>query len=741
MGVVSLGWGECALVFDVVGWGGGAIMMMRGNVWRRARAGRGRGRVGAGLPLLLLVLAVAAVYLSGDGWGHFRRHLPSHDGDSAKNLAIAENLSPAHSFRLFLRLYPGDGGGDAVYEMYGRFPIGSYALIKLAIAPFGDNLSAKLHAARVLMLLMFAGAAALAYQSLRRITGRRSVALAATLLAFSSYYVLFYNDMVANEIIMDLFAVLLVFHGMTVFVQERRFGQLWVKTGIAILLGWHVYALLLPFIVLGLGGELIRAARRAQSLSLGAAAGGVRRIYVYMGAKCLAAKCLGSRYLILGVAALLFGLAVLGFNFVNEYTAYKGEVPLRQLPSVQSMLKRLGQDAEYSAAQSDALEWRRFLAGQLRRIGRMALPYAASVYTDGLHGWHPRGGIGLPYLPLGMTALGACLLGALLAPRYRGLLATLALSGVVWGVLVRHNTSVHNYESIFYIGVPLVLFAAVLWHARRRWGGRALGVAAAAALVIFALSGYQMNRTDALGQDPATQAALMSDFGTIRGITRGHRVFIPAAELAPAVAWRGAPAVTPPVDTRVYSITERLLNYYFAGSVMQIENKLLYGCGADCGEVYDFAVSMERRETPALLTPGNRLVFLYAADGVAPMQEAQRREIVAGEPAVRADFDLYLGDGRLAYYKEACGAADVAERFFLHLYPADPADLAGGRQRYGFESIGFEFQERGAMAGGECLATVALPDYGLSRIRTGQWIRGAGELWEAEIVPETVSGR
>ena len=51
-------------------------------------------RINAAIPLLLLLLALSTVYLFGADWGHFRRHLPSHDGDSAKNLALAENLSP-----------------------------------------------------------------------------------------------------------------------------------------------------------------------------------------------------------------------------------------------------------------------------------------------------------------------------------------------------------------------------------------------------------------------------------------------------------------------------------------------------------------------------------------------------------------------------------------------------------------------------------------------------------------------
>ena len=209
-------------------------------------------------PLLLLLLVFAALYLYGDGWGGFYRYDGGHDRYSAENMALADNLSPSHNFLMFFRQYP-EPDGTPAYALYNRLPVGGFALIKLVILPFGGDLSAKLYAARMLMLLMFAGAAVLAYASLRRITSSRSTALAATLLAFSSYYVLYYSDMVANDLTMDLFAVLLVFHGITVYEQEGHFGQLLLKTGLALLIGWHVYALLLPFIVIGLGREIIRA--------------------------------------------------------------------------------------------------------------------------------------------------------------------------------------------------------------------------------------------------------------------------------------------------------------------------------------------------------------------------------------------------------------------------------------------------------------------------------------------------
>ena len=109
------------------------------------------------LPPALLVLALSALFAFGGDRSYFYRSAV-HNYNSAKNLALAENLSPQDNFRLFMAdILAADGSRR--YAMYSRFPIGGTALIKLATAPFG-SLAAKLTAARTLALIMFCGAVA-----------------------------------------------------------------------------------------------------------------------------------------------------------------------------------------------------------------------------------------------------------------------------------------------------------------------------------------------------------------------------------------------------------------------------------------------------------------------------------------------------------------------------------------------------------------------------------------------------
>ena len=213
----------------------------------------------AWLPLALLLLALSTVFVFGGDRGYFYRPVGYHNWMSSHHLSIAVNLSPERGFQRFMRRLIDDDGVTRYGQPYNRFPIGGYAAMKVATLPFGWGPSAPLHAARILMLMFFTAVAVLAYLSLCRLVSNRWIALTAVLLAFSSYSLLYYNDMTANEGMLDLFGVMLTFHGMIIFVQEGRFRQLIVKACIALLLGWHVLALLLPFVIFGLVSDLLRA--------------------------------------------------------------------------------------------------------------------------------------------------------------------------------------------------------------------------------------------------------------------------------------------------------------------------------------------------------------------------------------------------------------------------------------------------------------------------------------------------
>ena len=671
------------------------------------------------LTLLLLLLALSTLFLCSADRGYF---YDVRSDNSSRNLAIAENLSLHHHFRLFVGRIQGSGGAPA-YEMYSRFPVGGYVLIKLAILPFGNDLSAQILAARMLMLLLFSAAALLAFLSLARITSQRWVALAATLAAFSSRYMLFYGDAVSVEQSVELFAVMLVFHGMVVFVQEGRFRQLLARTCVALLLGWRVYAFLLPFLILGLASEAIRAWKDGTAL--------------WPRVRSAAAAVLRSRYMALGVFALLFGAAVLGFNFANEYAAFGGETQVTELPSVQSMLRRTGLEQDL---EDPSLEWwLRFLREQFHRVRVASVPSVLTDWGAELRGWFPpvpysASGLSGPELSFYLLALlmvmaasttVVCLAKPLLARRHRILLATLALSGFFWALPMRHNTAYprHDHEALFYVGVPLVFYSLLLLYVHKRWGHRPVVGLAVAALLAFVVSAFQMDRRwrpDARATE--IQQKTMTDFGTVRETTRGKVVLI-LASVEPEWSWQ----VRPPYKWRYYLAgsvlahslhTEGVVEYYPVGNVLTHFPDMEAAARAA-----DLIITRDRVESGALLTPGNERVFLYDSDGMDDLVEfyrATRQRVVSGEPAARSHFDVYLGDRALFQVRDPCVREDVGYWIFVEVVPEDPKDLPGRRRRYGFEKLYIPFQNSGVLLEGKCTAVLPLPDYPISRIRTGQ---------------------
>lgn len=550
------------------------------------------GRIRAA-PLLLLLLALATVFLFAGDRGHFYRP-GAHDWMTANYLAVAANRSPAHDFLGFYYRTP-DSDGAPVYFPYNRFPIGGSLLTKLAMLPFEHSLSAQIYAARLLMLSFFAAAAVLAYLSLNRLVRNRWIALTATLLAFSSYYCLYYNDMVATDGVMDLFAVLLTFHGMVVFEQEGQGGQaeegsrlpqLLAKTCIALLLGWHVYALVFMFIVFGLARAVVLARR-------GAVAEPMRPVGVRAG---LFLAALPRRHLTLGAVALLFGGALATLNLALEYMALKGETGVTALPTLRSALGRLGVDGDYLGESGGQLAWLPYLKQQALRVAAMCMPYALFGFFAPLReGAGELAGSSLEWLGVVATvAIAGALFAALPLVRHRVLLATLALSGFVWALALRYQVFYHDFESIYYIGVPLVAFALLLLAIRKWFGKRVVFGAAIGAALTLALSSFQMRQVGNDAEAADRQRALLADFDAIRAA-------LPPDATVSVPIRRGSTA------DAIFAGSPRALVFYLSGRVID------YGtlpCHSGESAAQGSALG-ERQERGRLLTPNNRLRFLY----------------------------------------------------------------------------------------------------------------------------------
>ena len=649
-------------------------------------------------PLALLLLALSSVFAFGGDRSVFYR-LSHHDYTSGHTLTLIVNLSAEDRFLLYGRKKL-DADGERTYAgTYNRFPIAPYLLAGLAIQPFGDDIRGQILAARAVMLAFFAAAVALAYLALARLIGDRWIALAATLLAFSSYYVLYYHDMIAVEGAPSLFGVMLAFHGMARFAQGGRFRWLLAATAAAILTGWHVAGLIAPFVLIGLASEAWRAG-----------GGGVRRT---------AGVLAGSRYLAYGAFAALCCALILGFNLGNEYRALGGEVPLTELPSFRSLLRRTGADAVNLAY--FGVDWLTFLRSQFGGAGGLAIPFAAvdrlglDLSQPHYRPWPPPSSAWW-FAALGAGVSAVCLAGLRRLP-CRAPFAALLLAGWCWAIPFRGQTALHEFEAIAHIGAPLVFWTFALTGLRRLPGGerarRAPPALAAAALAVFVLSAWDMRDVGHDAEAAGRQRELLEDRDAVRALAEGRSV---VAHLSDEAFYRG----------RIPR------NLYLAGSFLQIEP---IGSERQWRTLPAYEFALLPADFGGSLTPDNRRLHLYRLDALP----AAWASIAAREPDLRAAFDLRLGGGALTWARDPCGGGLDRTPFYLEAVPADAGDLPADRAAAGFETFSFLLSERGVRFDGKCMARLELPDYPIAGVRTGQRAEGLPPVWEASLPVEDAS--
>lgn len=658
-----------------------------------------------GMPALLL-LGVGVVSLLAFNANRARYYAPlGHH--AAKNLAVADTLF-ARGFAMF-RGVSFAVDGEPRLDVYSRFPVGGFVLLKLATLPFGDALAASVFAARLLMLACLVAAMMLAYQTLRRIAGNGWIALAATALGFSSYYILTHSTIVSPEMMMDLLGVMLTLHGMIVFTQDRsRFRQLWIKSCAALLIGWHVYALLAPFVLLGLGGEIVAAMRLRRGPTFAAKPGSATWAVLR-----LAALSVYSR---LGLIAVLFGTSLLAVNWTSEHVALEGRTPFTQLPSVHSMLSRTGLSPNLEVQPTHA--WGDFLPRQFYRVVGAATPGAVGWPGRSLE--RPPSSPPLPLVGAGVLIACVVFLWLPFARGHRLVLGSLALSGFCWAFGMRGNAyfAGHDYEAIYFVGVPLTLVTLALGAFRRfagAWAARLLPGVGVAALFVFAYSVRNVVLQDAAGQGWAEwgdhMKAVYSDMANSRRFSYGKRV------------------VTTSRHGQQHFYGDRAaLDWLLSGSLVR---RGLFGHPPE----YDLLLIPHHRQEKGLLTPDNEVVFLYDASvEPASVQRSFVDAIIsAGTLAATGTFRLYVNDGALSYVKdEGCALQDVLPRFFLRIHPVFLHDLSEHRRPSRSANFDFGFQRHGLAIGDSCAARVPLPPYPIASIRTGQ-LTNTGELWEETI--------
>ena len=313
--------------------------------------------------------------------------------------------------------------------------------------------------------------------------------------------------------------------------------------------------------------------------------------------------------------------------------------------------------------------------------------------------------------------------------RFGMMLIALPVATTVAVVVLENNVS-HDWRQLSFLYAPLLLLAIAGLHwlarpPRGRWlrtGAYALAGAAIAVTVVsmVRIHPYEDNYFNAL-TDRTTPERLASRYyvhlsprsqrAAVAGVLAAH----PSGSIFVS---RSFPDALLPADDR-----ERLIRTRDFRS----------------GERNFLWLSPAAGRCPA----GPHAVRVYAntlrcvLDPVAYFGEA-RREALAGEPVVRARYDVYRDGRELTWVWDECPAAEVGRfgRFFLHVYPRDAGDLPGWRRGHDFDNLDWVPRHSAVRIDGNCVAVALLPEYPVARVRTGQI-----GLWSAEAPPDYAGAR
>ena len=497
-------------------------------------------KIFSGIAVLIFIF-ILFIYQN-DMNGFVRGH---HGYLSSHGMAISRNLSISTHFLMYHFKYK-DENDTVRYSPYNRFPVTAFLVIKLATMWADHDLSMQISIARDIMNLFLIGSFICSFSALKLITEKSIISLISAFITFSSSYLLYYNDMIFNDI-PALFGVLLAFHGVVVYEKKNKFRQYLLESLIAVSLGWQAFFILLPYALI----KSIIGLKNKKSIKV----------------------LLKIEALHVALLSLFFGAFILSFNLLNEYLV--SDKPLTELSSVQSAKYRMGFSDKRGSEPPIVRSWKVFIPSQIKRIGRLSIPHI--LIMDG-------GEDSVVY-----AAGFLCILLSILfiwLSKHKLLFSMLVLSGILWAICMRTFVAYHDFQSIFYIGIPLVLYINIMnlvFRLRQIQNLKIFFIVLS--LFIISLSCIHMNLIKAMNTDRAN--SITADYQVIYDkIGKGNKIHIMGDRVKVGGGFHGC-------------------DFYLSGNYIQTNPH---------SAVYFIASSRNLFPQELLLTPENKHVFLFQCD-------------------------------------------------------------------------------------------------------------------------------
>lgn len=375
------------------------------------------------------------------------------------------------------------------------------------------------------------------------------------LIAFSNLFLLYYKDMVHFDQ-PALFGFVFLLFSIAVYKLDGKRKLLYLATFVSIGLGrgYASYAIMVLWVIIEFSMLM-----KSPNSNFGE---GLR-------------KFLKHDSFIVFIVGLVWGASLLTYSISIE--ARQGEIPLTQTGIVENALKRLSFNKEFNERYADKLNWVNFTRSQIERIIDWSIPLTHRHITF-FRDLYRRFAF-FRYLILLPMFIVVPIFIKKAEPNKRLILLLMIFSGFLWNFPMRSLTAFHDYTTMYYIGVALVLYMAIFSYLKssRKYTICLLMLC----VIIYATANFFVNKAH------SSQAEEVNDYtydfnrivqiiegqGKNIHIQDGYRNIVPGA----------------PYATGFY-----LAEHYVTPL-----------------DVSDYVISSDRNYQPSTLTPFNKKVFLF----------------------------------------------------------------------------------------------------------------------------------
>ena len=422
-------------------------------------------QVNSWLPFILLTLVGICIFLTEKSDGGF---VPGgfYSGVSVHGLTLSKNLmNSEHPLFIFAGRELQDG--KIVYDAYNRFPVFPFLLTGLIINPFEYDLSLQIYLARQLMNIFFFLSIIVAFKLVTELVKNRYLAISVVLITFSSYYMLTYNNLIFNDIPALLGFVLALYAVIKSQQEKLKIPHILFYSIFPISMGWQPYAVYGTWFLI----DTLALVLSAEKTSLR-----VRLFNIFR-----------QPSFIITLLAITWGVIILGMQLLNEWRIVGGS--FTDLPSVSSALWRSGLSSAAGHTQFIWLfDWLNYLPAQAQAITVMLIPFWPVFQVD-------------PGINASIFVVISLMIYALL--RYlkdRSLVnkvhLILIFSGLPWAIVMKQFVAMHEFQSIFYIGLTVSVYVKLLSRINlQAWNLLAINITVAFLIAVSLTNYYKTPHT------------------------------------------------------------------------------------------------------------------------------------------------------------------------------------------------------------------------------------------------------